>query len=79
MKHTNNPTNYPEMYDYFIFNEFDDPINDPHGYLKSIKEDTYNEHLLLTINNHLTEEDILKDLSTGLIKDMFSYYIKHKK
>jgi hypothetical protein len=80
MKHTNpTTTKYPEMYDYYVDNEYDDPRNDPHGYLKSIKEDTRNDELLGEIENHLNEEDILKDLSTGLIKDMFSYYIKHSK
>lgn len=72
-------TKYPEMYAYYIYNEFDVPENDPHGYLKSIEEDTYNAELLGDCVNHLTDENILKDLSTGLIKDMFSYYVKHKK
>lgn len=72
-------TKYPEMYSYYVQNEFDREGNDPYGYLKSIQEDTYNETLLGEIENHLTEDDIIHDLTTGLIKDMFSYYIKHKK
>ena len=73
-------TKYPNLYNYYVENEFNLPGNDPHGYLKSIEEDTYNDELFGEIHYIFTEdEDYMKELSTGILRDMFLYYITHKK
>ena len=74
-----NNTKYPEMYDYYLFNEYDNPINDPDGILPSVLNDERNENLLQEIVDYLNDEELLHDLSTGLILDMFKYYTKHGK
>ena len=75
MKHTN----YKDLLQYYIDNEYDVKENDPYNYIESITNDTYNEELINEIENHFNEEEMLHDLPTGVIKDMFVYYTKHSK
>lgn len=70
---------YRDLLRYFIENGFNENGNDPCGYIKSLLRDTYNEDLMGEIENHFNEEDMLRDLPTAVIKDMFLYYTKHKK
>jgi hypothetical protein len=80
MKHNNN-TIYPDLYAYYVLNEFEDPNNDPDHYLESLRNDTRNDELIGEIWNLFNiAEDIeyMSTLPTGVIKDMFAYYIKHK-
>lgn len=70
MKH-----NYDELYDYY------ENMNDAHDFdyaLEALENDTRNEQLLLEIVDALQDEQMLRDMSTALIKDMFAYYVKHK-
>lgn len=63
---------YPHLLRYYLDNECS-------IYNESILHDTPDDELLGEIENHFNEEEMLKDLPTGVIKDMFSYYIKHNK
>ena len=53
--------------------------NEITSYNECLLNDTYNEELLYDIKNHLTETEMLQDLETVIIKEMFMYYIKHNK
>lgn len=53
--------------------------NEIYDYDETIRNDTYNDDLISDIENHFNDEEMLQDLSTGILKDMFSYYIKHHK
>ena len=71
MKHT-----YEALYNYY------ENMNDENAFdyaLEACKNDTYNEQLLLDIVDALQDEQMLSDMSTALIKDMFVYYTKHHK
>lgn len=63
---------YKDLLKYYEENEISD-------YNESIRNDTYNETLISEIVNHFNESEMLQDLSTGVIKDMFLYYTKHHK
>lgn len=67
MKHT---------YEYLL-KYYDD--NEVHDYDESIRNDTYDDVLMSEIENHFNEEDMLRDLPTAVIKDMFVYYTTHRK
>lgn len=68
--------NYKDLIRYVIENELH--IYEEELYL-SIVNDTYNENTLLFIEDHFNDEEMLKDLYTSTIKDMFVYYTKHHK
>ena len=72
----NNKTNYKDLTKYAFDNELH--IYNESLYL-SILNDTFNKEVLLFIEDHLNDEEILHDLPTGVIKDMFVYYTKHHK
>ena len=67
MKHT-----YEHLLKYYDDNEV-------HDYDESIRNDTYDDVLMSEIENHFNEEEMLHDLPTGVIRDMFVYYTTHKK
>lgn len=63
---------YKDLLSYYSDNEISD-------YNESILNDTYDDTLLSEIENHFNESEMLQDLPTGVIKDMFIYYTKHHK
>ena len=53
--------------------------NEIFEYDKSIDKDTYDEKLIQFIKEHFDDEEMLHDLDTVIIKEMFMYYTKHTK
>lgn len=70
---------YKDLIKYYEDNEFDKRGYDPYDYLGSLRNDTPNEELIGEIENVFNDSEVLKDLDTGIIKDMFLYYTKHRK
>ena len=44
-----------------------------------VTNDVKNDEVILMIIDHFDDEYMLHDASTELLKDMFSYYVKHSK
>ena len=70
--------NYENLIKYFVDNEFDNKENDTFNVLPSIRNDERNINLLQMIVDFFNDEELLHDLETSVIKDMFVYYTKHK-
>ena len=47
-------------------------------HIEAIENDMYNKQLMLEIIDALQDEVMLKDFTTALIRDMFTYYVTHK-
>lgn len=69
---------YENLIRYFVDNEYDDPVNDEYKILPSLINDERNVDLLQMIYDYLNDSELLHDLETSMIKDMFDYYVKHK-
>ena len=67
-------TNYQNLINYYEQNN-DENYFDKH--IESIKNDEYNEQVVGEIYDALNDEEMLSDFETGLILDMFKYYVKH--
>lgn len=70
---------YKNLINYFVENEYDNPINDPDHILPSLRNDERNTDLLQMIVDYLNDSELIHDLPTGIILDMFTYYVKHGK
>lgn len=62
---------YSEFEQYLIDNELFDLAED-------LKNDTNDAELVPFVLDHFNDSEMLKDLSTGLIKEMLLYYINNK-
>lgn len=62
---------YRDFITYLSENELDDLVTD-------IENDTNIEFLMSFVKDHLEDSEILKTLDTGVIHDMFLYYVNHK-
>ena len=72
--------NTTKKYNYLL--EYLENNNDEHDFdehIEAVKNDTYHEHLVGMIYDHLNDEYMLSDSDTGLLKDLFTYYCKHGK
>lgn len=70
---------YKHLINYFIDNEYDNPINDPDNMLISVIKDERNDELLQMIVDHTHDTELLLDMSSEILKDMIVYYSKHSK
>lgn len=52
--------------------------NELHDLVKNVKENSNTEYILCFIKDQLEDEEIISTLDTGIIHDMFKYYIDHK-
>lgn len=62
---------YRDFITYLSENELNDLVTD-------VENDTNVEFLKSFVKDHLEDSEILKTLDTGVIQDMFKYYIEHK-
>ena len=62
---------YQALCGYLIENEMNDIAID-------VANDEKNDRVILMIRDHFDDEYMLKESSTELLKDMFTYYVKHK-
>lgn len=64
-------TMYFNFTTYLAANELNDLATD-------VENDTNVEFLMSFVKDHLEDSEILKTLDTGVIHDMFLYYVNHK-
>ena len=70
-----NNNKYPELVVYYEHMNDEVTFNEQ---IEAAANDTYSRQLMLEIVDALQDEEMLHDLGTSLIKDMFTYYLAHK-
>lgn len=63
-----------------MYNEFIKYLNDNelHELAKDIENDTNVDFIITFVRDHLEDSELLRTLDTGIIHDMFLYYVNHK-